>query len=52
MNDGVLTRKGMIEIWQRYGTTEYQNPQHSPSMQMSSDHIENLMKHLELDMAE
>ena len=27
MNDGVLTRKGVIEIWQRYGTTEYRNPQ-------------------------
>ena len=29
MSDGVLTRMGMIEIWQWYGTTEYQNPQHS-----------------------
>ena len=52
MNDGVLTRKGMIEIWQPYGTMEYRNPQHSPLMQMLSDHIENLMKHLKLDMAE
>ena len=30
MNDGVLTRKRMIGIWQWYGTMEYQNPQHSP----------------------
>ena len=51
MNDGVLTRMGMIEIWQWYGTTEYQNPQHSPSMQTLSDHIENLTKHLKPDMA-
>ena len=51
MSDGVLTRMGMIEIWQWYGIMEYQNPQHSPSMRMSSDHIENLMKHLELDAA-
>ena len=29
MSDGVLTRMGMIEIWQWYGTTEYRNPQHT-----------------------
>ena len=51
MSDGVLTRYGMIEIWQWYGTMEYQNPQHSPLMQMLSDHIENLTKYLELDTA-
>ena len=34
MSDGVLTRMGMIEIWQWYGMMEYQNPQHKIVMNM------------------